>query len=281
MHKDLPPVSDSPDEILLKDILLFFRKNWLVLLIFAILGVAAAGARQALIPLEYEAKAIIKGASIRLPGAPLPMDAEEPALIMARLKLDQIYTPETIEACGLEKSPGSAGTLANLVKSNTAKDLPHWIEIRIRRATPELARKCATAVYELVRQHQDKLLAPYIADARTKILGLQQNIASRQELLEQINKSASSSPMQLLIQEQNRNSIRDQISSSLEKIENLKSTLLFYDNNRTQLIAPIATPASPIPRRTGFTLFFGLAFGVMLGILFIHGRRVYQSFARK
>lgn len=282
MRMDLPPtVNDSPDEMLLKDIVLFFRKNWLVLLAFTIVGIAVAGIRQSMIPVSYEAKAIIRGASISIPGAPLPMDIEEPALIMARLKLDQIYTPEAVTACGLAKSPESASALANLVKSSTAKDLPNWIEIRIRRATPDLAKTCATAIYELIRQRQDKLLAPYVADTRAKILGLEQTIAARQKLLEQIEKSSTATPMQVFIREQNRNSVLEQITSSQEKIEGLKSNLLFYDNHRTQLIAPVTAPAAAVTRRTNFNLLFGLAIGVMLGILFIHAKRTYQSFQRE
>ena len=207
----------AEEEISLIDILRFLKGACKTILVFGILGIAAAFANLAITPKQYEASAKIVMAQIGAANylSPLGINIEEPALLIARLATPTSFTDQEIAACGFEGRPEAGAALAKAIKLVPPKGLANVIELKIVSQSPQLAMQCAGAIFELIKTTQNQLIIPYIEEAKLKLADDERSLASAKDVVAIADKSGSAIDAIYL-------STRDEIRHQLDEITALK-----------------------------------------------------------
>lgn len=264
------------DDMLLKHVVFFLRANWIIIVICGLFGFATERWLSAREPVRYEAVASMRNAQFMtkvVGNNGVFEDVEEPALVVMRLKLDTGYDAATITACGMSADAKAATELLTMVKAETVRTLPSVIDIRVRHHSPEAAQTCANAIFEMVRLRQEKLLEPYKAEMKRTREKLESMAALDKEMLGKMSKMATSSMISLILHDQLRLQARIQ---SL-RIEELNANLTYLELHKTQLIAPVGLPSTPLSTSRISKSLLGLFLGIMAGILIASARRALRK----
>jgi LPS O-antigen subunit length determinant protein (WzzB/FepE family) len=261
------------DEISLIDIVRFLKGACKTILIFGLLGITAAIAYLVITPKQYEATAQIAMAQIGAANnnnnniSPLGINIEEPALMIARLSSPTSFTSEELAACGFEDKPDGAAALAKAIKLAPPKGVPNVVELKTFGASPEVAKGCANAIFDLAKKTQAQIVAPYIEEAKSKLADNEQRINSAKELMLRSDKAGFAMSAAYL-------SNRDEIVYLLNEINNLKNILISDKNRATRLIAPVYASDMPISPKKRMALAAGLFGGLFLGLLIALARQM-------
>ena len=273
-HKYLTGDSSSQeDETSLIDILRFLKGVYKTILIFGVVGIAAAIAYLVITPKQYEATAQITMAQIGAANnnnnniSPLGINIEEPALMIARLSTPMSFTQEELTACGFEGKPDAAAALAKAIKLTPAKGVPNVVELKTFGPSPEAAQGCANAIFDFTKKTQAQIVAPYIEEVKIKLLDDEQRINRAKELVSRSDKGGSAMSATYL-------STRDEIRYLLDEMTGLKNILASNQNRATRLIAPIYASDVPISPKKRIALATGLFAGLFLGLLIALARQM-------
>jgi LPS O-antigen subunit length determinant protein (WzzB/FepE family) len=269
-----PPIDE--DELSLTDIVNFILEDWRIIVGFTLLGLGAAVAFINLAPKQYEAIAQIKMAQIASPNNnnnninPLGVNIEEPAALIARMALPTTYSSEITEACGLSGKEDSSQLLTKKIKLSIPRQISNTIDLKLRDASPELAKNCSTSVFNLIKSSQEKLIAPYIEDAKSKLAIEQERLARATQLITRADKSGAAFSAAYL-------ATRDEIRYLLDQITGLQNIITQNESRATRLTAPIYIKDQPVfpPQRN--SLLIGILGGGFLGLLFALIRKWYRS----
>jgi hypothetical protein len=259
------------EEVSLIDILRFLKSAYKTILFFGALGIAAAITYLAMTPKQYEASAQIAMAQIGAANNnnlnPLGINIEEPALLIARLSSPTSFDPDEIAACGLEGKPDDAAALVKAIKITPAKGVPNVVELKTYGSSPAAAKGCADAIFNFIKKSQANILAPYIEEAKIKLLDDEQRIDKAKELVSRSDKGGSAMSAAYL-------STRDEIRYLLDEMTGLKNVLASNQNRATRLIAPIYASDAPISPKKRIALAAGLLGGLFLGLLIALARQM-------
>lgn len=188
------PLQDE-SEISLIDILRFLKDAYKTILIFGVLGIAGAITYLAINPKQYEATAQIVMAQIGAANnnniSPLGINIEEPALMIVRLSSPTSFTPAELAACGFEDRSNSTAALAKAIKLTPAKGVPNVVELKTFGSSPELAKACASAIFDFAKKTQAQIVAPYIEEVKIKLADDEQRINWAKELVSRSDKGGS------------------------------------------------------------------------------------------
>ena len=164
--------------------------------------------------------------------------------MIARLSTPMSFTQEELTACGFEGKPDAAAALAKAIKLTPAKGVPNVVELKTFGPSPEAAQGCANAIFDFTKKTQAQIVAPYIEEAKIKLLDDEQRINRAKELVSRSDKGGSAMSATYL-------STRDEIRYLLDEMTSLKNILASNQNRATRLIAPIYTSDVPIsPKNT-------------------------------
>ena len=265
---------NQEEEISLLDILLFLKRSWIIIAVFGALGFAIAIIYLLIVPNQYQAIAQIQMAQISAANNnnnnninPLGINIEEPSLLIARMSFPTSFTPETSAACGLDGKENATSILAKSIKLSQPKGVPNVVELKTTASNPDLAQYCASAIYELIKTSQDKIVSPYIAEAKIKLADDEVRLAKAKDLVLKADKSGSVMSAAYL-------STRDEIRYLLDEITALQNVVASNTNRATRLVAPIYTSDAPISPKKQVTLASGLLGGLFLGFLIALGRQL-------
>lgn len=269
-----PPIDE--DELSLTDIVNFILESWRTIVGFTLLGLGAAVAFISLAPKQYEAIAQIKMAQIASPNNnnnninPLGVNIEEPAALIARMALPTTYSTEIIEACGLSGKEDSSALLAKKVKLSIPRGVGSTVDLKLRETTPELARNCSVSVFNLIKASQEKLIAPYIEDAKSKLAIEQERLARATQVIARADKSGAAVSAAYL-------ATRDEIRYLLDQITGLQNIIIQNESRATNLTAPIYVKEQPVFPPQINSLLIGILGGGCLGLLLALIRKWYRS----
>ena len=265
---------NQEEEISLLDILLFLRRSWKLVAGLGAIGLGIATIYLLMAPKQYQAIAQIQMAQISTAANnnnnkinPLGMNIEEPSLLIARMSFPTSFTPATIAACGLDGKDNAAGILAKSIKLSLPKGVPNVVELKITANNPERAQQCANAIFELIKTSQDKVVSPYIAEAKVRLADYEAQLAKQKDLLSKADKSG-------LVMGAVYLSTRDEIRYLLDEITALQNVVASNTNRATRLVAPIYVSDVPISPKNGATFTVGLSGGLFLGLLIAFGRQL-------
>lgn len=266
-HQDSAP-DLREGEISLVVMLRFLKISYKTILIFELIGFAAAIAYLLITPKQYEAIAQISMAQMTVGNSivnPIGVNIEEPPLLIARLSRPTSYTPQVLSACKANQTPNSDAILAKLIKITQPKGLANIVEIRTFGASPQDAESCGQAVYELIKTSQEQILAPYISESKTKLLEDRERLNQLKKIIEVTEKTSSFAAAAYL-------ATRDEMRSLLDEITMLKNIIENSPNRAAKLIAPIYVNNSPVAPKKQMVLAGGILGGLFLG--------VFMAFAR-
>lgn len=273
MPNSAPACMIQDHEISLIDILRFFKSAWKIIATAGLIGISASIAYLSVTPKQYEAVAQIIMAQI---GAlnnnnnninPLGINIEEPALLIARLSSPTSFTPSVITACGLENQVNAGLVLSKSIRLTIPKGVANTVEIKVFGPTAQAAQVCAGAVFELIKTTQSLIVAPYIEEAKVKLLDDEGRLAKAKDQVAKADKSGSAISASYL-------STRDEIRYLLDEITALKNVVTSNQNRAARLVAPIYVADTPIFPSKGITLIAGLFGGLCLGSLIALGRQM-------
>ena len=261
------------DEISLFDIFLFFKNEYQFILGFTLLGFVGAALYLWTVPKQYEVIGQIKMAQIANVNnnnniSPLGVNIEEPQALIARMTLPTTYPKETIGLCGLAEQKDGGSVLAKKVKLSLPKGLGGTVELEIRDTSKEVAETCANAIYEFVKTSQAQLIAPYIEEARKKLIIEKERLSRATEFIVRADKSGAGVSGAYL-------ATRDEIRYLLDQISTLQAVINGNESRAARLVAPIYVKEISPQKRNNLLL--GLSLGGFLGLLLALARRWYRS----
>lgn len=255
---------DAGEEMPLMHVFSFFRRNWLLILVSALLGGSIGAFLELQKPQLYEAIAIINGIPVgeRHDGRPgaveigggMPLDLAE---VVVWLDQDTIYNAATTQSCGLAQDKAAASALRHNVTAEIVKGAPQLLQIRVRGSDAEQAKECGHVIFGLIQSYQKVRLAPYLAEAEKQVAKFDEASARNQEDIKKLDRYA---------QQVAYLATRDQLFFSQMQAEEWHRKLSFYASRQASLIAPIPDPIK-LPRRVAFFVLLGSVAAGMLGML--------------
>ncbi len=261
------------DEISIKDIIDFLIEHLKTILGFGVAGLIAALMFAFLMPSQYEAKAQIKMAQIGVNNNnnvnPLGVNIEEPALLIARMKLPTSFDQATIERCGLNGEKGAAEVLAKKVKLSAVKGAPSVVDLSIQAESKELANACVAATFDLIKQTQKAIADPFIIEAKSKLSEYQKRLADSHSVMLRADKSGAALSAAYL-------ATRDEVKYLMDEVIRLQDFITSGDTRMTQLTAPIYAIDHPVFPKKRLTVTVGLMAGLFLGLVFVMSRHAYR-----
>lgn len=111
-------------------------------------------------------------------------DIEEPAALFARLKVPSTFSQMDITACSLAiPEPMSLEAMSDMVSAGVPRSTNSIAVIRIRRESPEAAKKCSNALFEMIRNQQEAMAEPLKQDLQRALAELEARLAKVQDEL--------------------------------------------------------------------------------------------------
>jgi len=260
------------DEISIKDIIDFLIEHWKTILGFGVAGLITALMFAFLMPSQYEAKAQIKMAQIGVNNNnvnPLGVNVEEPALLIARMKLPTSFNQATIQRCGLNGEKDAAKVLVKKVKLSAVKGAPSVVDLSIQAESKELADACVAATFDLIKQTQKAIAEPFIIEAKSKLSEYQKRLDDSRSVMLRADKSGAALSAAYL-------ATRDEVKYLMDEVSRLQDFVNSGDTRMTQLTAPIYVIDHPVFPKKRLTVTVGLMAGLFLGLLFVMGRHAYR-----
>jgi capsular polysaccharide biosynthesis protein len=264
------------DEISLKDIIDFLIENWKTILAAGILGLAASLIFVFVAPAQYEAKAQIKMAQIRVINNnnnnvnSLGVNIEEPAVLMARVKLPTSFDPVTIDRCGLTGEKDAQDILAKLVKLSEVKGAPSVVDLSIQSSTKEQADACVSAIFDLIKSSQKAIKEPFVIEAKSKLAEYQKRLDDSRSVILRADKSGAALSAAYL-------ATRDEVKNIMDEVMRLQDFITSGDTRITQLTAPIYAIDHPVFPKKKISVIVGFMAGLFLGLLFVMVRQAYRK----
>lgn len=257
------------EEISLFDVFDFFRRNRLVIIGSAVLGVLLAALYLFITPPRYEAtlqiemarfQSVSDGNSATQNGTPV----EPAALLVERLRLPSSYTLEAAQVCGLQDSRFPFNALAKKVSAKALKNIDAVVEITVEGGAVAAGRACATGVFDMVRHQHNELLSPRITEASKTLSELKQRLEANQSFLTAMDKTSVQSAVYL--------SKRDESLWLMDRISAFERAL--RQTSETRLVSPIYSSPHAVSPKPMVTLFVGAVVGVCFGIGFAYLRKL-------
>jgi uncharacterized protein involved in exopolysaccharide biosynthesis len=262
------PESSADEEISLLDILCFLKGAWKTIAVTSVVGFSAAVIYLLITPKQYEATAQITMAQIGAANNnninPLGINIEEPALLIARLSSPTSFTPQVAEACGYQNQPDAALTLSKAIKLVIPKGVANVVELKTFGPSPQIAKDCALTLFDLIKVTQAQIVAPYIEEAKIKLIDDEERLQKAKDLVAKADRSGQAMSASYL-------STRDEIRYLLDEITALKNVVTSNKNRTTRLVAPIYASDTPIAPKKRITLAAGVLGGLFLGLLIALG----------
>ncbi len=255
------------NEISLVDILRFITDAYKTIIVFAMIGIGISIIYLLITPKQFEATTQIAMAQIGAPYNnnnrhlnPLGVNIEEPGLLILRLSLPTSFPEQTISACGFDDKPEPGAALAKAIKLGAGKGVANVVELKTFGASPEVAKACANAIFELIKTTQAQILMPYIEEAKLKLADDNERLIKAKDFVAKADRSGSTMGAAYL-------STSDEIRFLLDEITSLRNVVTTNQNRVTHLIAPIYASEAPISPKKRFALAVGVLGGIFLGFL--------------
>lgn len=244
----------------------------MIIAIAGVIGLVTAIAYLAITPKRYEAIAQIAMAQVGAPNNsnnlnPLGINIEEPSLLISRLSSPTSFTPQVLDICKMDEASNPGASLAKAINLVPLKGVANVVELKTFASSPQDARSCAQAIFELIKTTQTQIVAPYVEEAKTKLLDYEGRLQKAKDLIAKADKSGSVMGAVYL-------STRDEIHFLLDEIATLKNVVTSNKSRATRLIAPIFASDIPISPKKRIVLAGGLVGGLFLGLLIALARQV-------
>jgi LPS O-antigen subunit length determinant protein (WzzB/FepE family) len=263
------------DEISLKDIIDFLVESWKAIVFTGLLGTAGAVAYLLVTPNQYQVTANFQVAKV------VGSDVESPALLLEKLKIPTFYSQKTLSVCNVTEKIDPGAIIAKNLKPTLTKTAP-IINITYKAKSIEDARRCLEAVLDDIRTSQNLLSKPILTIKAIQLLTLKQKLESSEKFINKLPNSNfdfsdskfSSSSLLLATTIMKENEVKD----LRVQINEMEISLVDPQTKEAFLTAPIHAPQQKVSPKRAITLIGGLMGGLLLGLLFMLGQKVWGSY---
>jgi len=245
----------------LADALVFLKESYKTILACILLGLCAAVIYIIGTPREFEATAQISIAqtATELKFTPSGINIEEPLHIISRMTIPTSFSGQAIKDCGFDGVGGSGEALARAIKLAPVKGLTNVLVLKVVSSSPESAKLCANAIFELIKVTQAEMLAPYNKVVQARLIADEVRLEKARAIISNADKFGSAMSAAYL-------STRDEIRFLTEEISTLQAILSTNMYRATRLNSPIYVSDSPINPKKWLVLSLGLFTGLVLGL---------------
>lgn len=181
---------------------------------------------------------------------------EVPELLIERLHVPTSYTDEVSRLCDLLNEDEPHERIKQLITLSALKGVNAVVNLSVRQATPDMARQCFIAVFEMIRKQQADLFKPTSEQINKSIAVLRNRLNVYQARLSE-NDNLSIQPLVYL-------ATRDESLFLMGQIESLERKLTFAD---TRLVTPVYTNEKPVYPRKELVLAMAVVSGTLLGLV--------------
>jgi len=249
----------TEDEINLKDIIEFFRRNMKLIGVCGVAGLLLATAYISLAPKRYEAQWQVQMAS----------GSEDPAALMQRLRSRTMYPIETRQNCAISAGADLGEYLNGQIKVDAVKGIGNAVELKVRALSADQAMKCAESITKMIVVQQSALINERLAGRQDQLAQYRQSLKVEQQQLEGLRKSDIGNFGYL--------ARLDKLSWLRTRIDALEEEAMLSQLHPTKLLAPIYVASNPVSPRVNLLLELGLGFGLFMGLLFTLSREVWRK----
>ncbi|BDT74657.1 hypothetical protein [Polynucleobacter sp. KF022] len=255
-------------EISNNDVLQFLKSAYREAVLAGVIGLAISTIYLVLAQKQYEANAFIVMAQVANNTSniysPQGISVEEPANLIARLKMSKSYPIEVIEACAQKDevvTPFSYFSIAPI------KSTPNIVDLKATASSPKLASSCAQAIFEFIKSSQSQMANQYLGFIKIELL---EKEALLRNLRAEISKDSQSNVSSIFSLSLNL----EQVRVLTNEIQQLKKILTSYQNKEAYLISPINADNNPVTPKKSLVLLGGLISGLCLGLLLALARQL-------
>lgn len=169
--------NSKQDEITLRDVCFFIKRNWIIVAKFSIIGLTAGLAVALITPGKYQASALIEPATVakkerldkeRSDAIITKVTVESVSILAEKMKQPRYYGSSTLQVCGLDKYSNPAEKLITLLKPTVARN-SNYVAVSFRAPTPILAEECLGSVLKDVVNNQARLAEPVINNFQVEL----------------------------------------------------------------------------------------------------------------
>jgi len=259
-------------EISLLDAVHFLRNSWQSIATFAFLGLLGAIAYIVFTPNSYEGSSQIRMAQVSTtsPTNPFGTSVEDPVSLIARMQVPTNFRQEVISACAYQDKLDPALALSKDVKLTPIKGVANAVELKVLAPSPELAKSCSMAIFELIKSMQMELTTVFVEEVKIKLVTDDARIEAARKLIAKADQSGTAMSAAYL-------SARDELTFYLTDREKMVDLINSVKNRGTSLISPIYVPNRPVAPKKATSLLAGLLAGAFLGLLIALGRQFWQN----
>ncbi len=264
------------DEILLSEIVSFFKESWRQLLLGGVLGGMIGLSFALLRPSIYQVTANIQVAKVA------GIEVEAPNILLEKLKMPLYYSPRTIVECGLDNSvePGSA--IAAELNPVLIKGAP-IIKISYKDKNIDEAKKCLESVLRDIQVNQNEIAKPILEKKKSQLSDLRNKIESAERVIKVLSSkisnydksdqqfSASALLLATIFSKEN------EVKEMQAKINILEMELAEPNTKQSSLITPIYSPNIPLERKKSEVFLVSFIGGAFLVLLFVIFRRRFTQ----
>lgn len=259
-------VQTESDEISLRDIACFIKRNQRRFLLWSFAGLLLALAYVLLSPKEYEARFQLQMAQFKS-NSNSNSNGEEAPLLIQRLRMPTTYSDNVVQTCGLSENE-FGDYLGSMLVVNATKGMSNVVEMKVRASSPDLARHCSEALVSMITEQQRALIEEGLAGRQVQLKKYQQALQEEQRQLERINKPALGNFAYL--------ARLDQMSWLRTRIDALQEEALLSQMHPTKLVSPIYMPSKAVSPKKSLALLLGIMLGLVFGVLHSLGREGWE-----
>lgn len=245
--------------ISLRDIVDFLNRNKWLILFCGVVGLLASKIYLMQVPEKYEARWQMQMAS----------GSEEPVTLIQRLRVPSVYPVEIQLNCGMPEGGEFGDYLGGTLKVDPIKGLANAVEMKLGAPSYDQVKKCAEGIVAMITLQQRGLIEERFVGRKELVTHYQKEMLDELQQLERIKKSDISNVSYL--------AKLDKLSLLRTRIASFQEEIYLSQLNPTKLIAPIYIPKNPVARKVILLMMLGVAFGMMLGVLYALGRDTWRK----
>ena len=248
------------DEISLLDILTFLKDAWKLIGISGLVGLVVSGAYLIITPNQYKAIANIYMAQLYLEAA----NIEESPAFINRISSSLSLNSKILQACALDGDVNMHLQLDKVIKLSIPKGVLHVVELTVTRSSPELAKVCASSIYDMIMQSS-------INKKQTRIGKVEERLAQDKAILTKTELARG-------IVTQTYFAVLTEIRNLEDERERLIAIdLMSMDVQGTKIRPPIFVLDKPVYPKKMISLLSGLMAGLFLGLIIAFGRSLFTK----
>lgn len=260
-------------DITLGDVFSLVHQNLKLILLGGIIGLLGGGLYLATTSEKFAARGQLRLAQLVSPSAGEQnisfMNVEEPLALIYRLRSPATYSDVVIEQCNLENAEESGEYLGGLLKVTPIKNVPNEVDFVVLHSSPELAKKCALAIVEMLMVQQREMINDRYAGYTERIAQYAEIAKEEKRQFDKVKSEEMGSFTYL--------SKLDRLGWLRIRMDQLEAELFLSQKHPLKLVTSIYTSNRPSSPKVRHSLLFGAVLGILLGLLYVFGREWWIS----